>query len=109
MRKDDPNSFIKNLLLIYPLTFSYLVTVFAVLFHQFIIIPFFSKYIPSMLKCIWIEIVALLVKSIMTTLISYFIARDIRNAIIINDLFLNLTNNITFRMNNQMNSHYLSI
>ena len=50
MQVDGPNSFIKNLLLIYPLAVPYLVIVFAVIFHQFIIVPFFSHSIPSMLK-----------------------------------------------------------
>ena len=97
MRKDDPNSFIENLLLTYPLAVPYLVIVFAVPFLQFIIVPFFSKYIPSMLKRIWIGLVALLVKSIRTTLISYFMTKDIRNALIINDLCLTFTSNITFQ------------
>ena len=92
MKKDGLNSSIEILLLTYPLT-VYLVIVFAVPFHQFIIVPLFS----SMLKRIWIGLVALLVNSLMTTLISYFMTRDIRNALIINDLCLANTNNITFQ------------
>ena len=102
-----PNSFIENLFLIYPLAVPYFVIVFAVPFHQFIIVPFFSNYIPSMLKRIWIGLVAALVESIMTTVISYFMTRDIRNALIDNDLCLTITNNITFE--NELQSDVLTL
>ena len=69
---DGPKCLIENLLLTYPLALPYLFIVFVVPFYQFIIVPFFSQCIPSMLKCIWIGLVALLVQSIMTSLISYF-------------------------------------
>ena len=96
MQIKSPNSFIENLLLTYPLTVPYLFIIFAVPFYQFIIVPFFSHYIPSMLKRIWIGLVALLVESVMTSLISYFMTRDIRNALIMNDMCLTNINNITF-------------
>ena len=96
MQIDGPNSFIENLPLTYPLTVSYLFIVFVVPFYQFIIVPFFSNYIPSMLKRIWIGLMALLVESIMTNLISYFFTRDIRNALIIDDMCLTFTKNVTF-------------
>ena len=95
MRKDGPNSFVKNLFLTYPLTIPYFVVTFSVPFHQFIIVPFFSNYIPSMLKRIWIGLVAALVESIITTVISYFMTSDIRDALIVNDSCLTITN-ITF-------------
>ena len=69
MQTDGPNSFVESLLLIYPLTVPYFVIVFAVPFYQFIIVPFFSHCIPSMLKRIWIGLVALLVESIIITVI----------------------------------------
>ena len=47
IQMQGPNSFIENLLLIYPLAVGYLFIVFAVPFYQFIIVPFFSHYIPS--------------------------------------------------------------
>ena len=103
----SPSSFIENLFLIYPLGVSYLVIVFAVPFHQYIIVPFFSNYIPSMLKHIWIGVVAALVESIMTTVISYFMTRDIRNALIDNDLCLTFINNITFK--NELQSDVLTL
>ena len=96
MQIESPNSFIENLLLTYPLTVSYLFIVFAVPLYQFIIVPLFSYYIPSMLKRIWIGLVALLVESVMTSLISYFMTRDIRNVLIMNDMCLTNINNITF-------------
>ena len=107
IRTDGLSSFMESLLLKYPLTVPYLVIVFAVLLYQFIIVPFFSNYIPSMLKCMWIGLVALLVESIMTTLISYFMTRDIRNVLMINDLCLTYTNNITFK--NELQSDELTL
>ena len=97
----------ESLLLTYPLAVQSLVIVFAVPLYQFVIIPFFSHSIPSMLKGIWIGLVALLVESIMTTVISYFMTKDIRNALIINNLCLNYTNNITFQ--NELQSHELTL
>ena len=96
MQIESPNSLVENLLLTYPLAVSYLFIVFAVPFYQFIIVPFFSNRIPSMLKRIWIGLVALLVESVMTSLISYFMTRDIRNVSIMNDMCLTNINNITF-------------
>ena len=61
------------------------------------IVPFFSHCIPSMLKCIWIGLVALLVQSIMTSVVSYFMTKDIQNALIFDDMRLTFTNNITFQ------------
>ena len=107
LKVDDQNSFIEKLLLIYPLTVPYLIIVFAVPFHQFIIVPFFSNYIPSMLKRIWIGLLALLVESIMTSLISYFMNKDIRNDLIIDDMCLIFTNDITFQ--NKLQSYELTL
>ena len=97
MQTARPNSFMESLLLTYPLTVQSLVIVFFVPLYQFVIIPFFSHCIPGMLKRIWIGLVALLVESIMTALISYFMTKDIRNALNISDLCLTFTNNITFQ------------
>ena len=95
---DGPNSFLESLLLIYPLTVPYLVIAFTVPLYQFIIIPFFSHCIPSMLKRIWIGLMALLVESIIISVISYIMTRDIRSASINSEMsicHLSLTNNIT--------------
>ena len=97
IQKDGPNSFIKNLLLTYPLAVPYLFIVFAVPFYQFIIVPFFSNRIPSMLKRIWIGLLALLVESVMTSFISYFMTRDIGKALITENMCLTSTKNITFQ------------
>ena len=102
-----PNTFIENLLLMYPLAVGYLFIVFAVPFYQFIIVPFFSHYIPSMLKRIWIGLVAMLVDSIMTSVISYFMTKDIRNALTNDDICLTFTNNITFQ--NELQSDILTL
>ena len=104
---DYPNNFIANLLLIYPLAVPYLFIVFAVPLYQFIIVPFFYDYIPSMLKRIWIGLVALLVELVMTSLISYFMTRDITNALIIDNMCLTFTNNITFQ--NELQSDILTL
>ena len=97
MQKDVPNSFIENLLLIYPLAVPYIFIVFVVPFYQFIIVPFFSHCIPSMLKRMWVGLVALLVESIITSFVSHFMTKDIRNALINDNMCLTFTNNITFQ------------
>ena len=104
---DGPNSFIKNLILTYPLAVPYIFLVFLVPFYQFIIIPFFSHCIPSMLKRIWIGLVALLVESIITSLVSFFMTKDITNALINDDMCLTFSNNITFQ--NELQSDILTL
>ena len=85
------------MLLIYPLTISYLVVVFAVPIHQFIIVPFFPRCILSMLKRIWIGLVALLIELATIAMISYMINKDIRSALITDDICLDLTKNVSYQ------------
>ena len=91
------------MLLIYPLTIPYCVIVFAVPLYQFVIIPCFSRFIPSMLKRVWIGLVALLIESVMITLISYMINYDFGNALINEDVCLSFIDNITFENGFQSN------
>ena len=93
----------ESMILIYPLTIPYCVIVFAVPLYQFVIIPFFSQFIPSMLKRIWIGLVALLIESVMTTVISYMINHDFGNALINKDICLSFIDNITFENGLQSN------
>ena len=90
------NNLMESVLLVYPLAVPYSVIVFAVPLYQFIMVPFFSRFIPSMLKRMWIGLIALFVESIMTTLISYMINHDFGNASINEDICLSFTANITF-------------
>ena len=94
---------IESVLLTYPLAIPYCVIVFAVPLYQFVIIPFFSRFIPSMLKRIWIGLVAVLIVSIMTTVISYMINYDLGNTLNTKDTCLFFTNNITFENGLQSN------
>ena len=96
MKNGEDYGVMESALLIYPLTIPYCVVLFAVPLYQFIMVPFFSRFIPSMLKCMWIGLMALLVESIMTTLISYMINHDFGNASINEDICLSFINNITF-------------
>ena len=75
-------SVMESALLIYPLTIPYCLVLFAVPLYQFIMVPFFFRFIPSMLKHMWIGLMALLLESIMTTLVSYMINHDFENALI---------------------------
>ena len=86
----------ESVLLIYPLAVPYSVIVFAVPLYKFVIIPCFSRFIPSMLKRMWIGLVALLVESIMTTLTSYMINYDFGNASITEDICFLFIDNKTF-------------
>ena len=97
----------ESALLIYPLTIPYSLVLFAVPLYQFIMVPFFSRFIPSMLKRMWIGLMALLVESIMTTLISYMINHDFGNASINEDICLSFIDNITFE--NRLQSDELTL
>ena len=103
LKNDTYYNVMESVLLIYPLTIPYCVIVFAVPLYQFVIIPFFSQFIPSMLKRIWIGLVALLVESVMTTVISYMINHDFGNISINDDNCLSFTDNITFENGLQSN------
>ena len=47
-------------------------TVIVLLAHQFVLVPFFSNYIPGMLKRIWLGLMGVMIKeSILTTLSTY--------------------------------------
>ena len=110
MQTDGPNSFLKSLLLIYPLTVPYLVITFTVPLYQFIIVPFFFHCIPSMLKRILIGLVALLVESIIISILIYIMTKDIRSASTNSEMSicqLTLTNNITTQYEQQ--SHELTL
>ena len=98
MQTYGSNSFLESMLLIYPLTVPYLVIAFIVPLYQFIIIPFFSHYIPSMLKRIWIGLMALLVESIIISVMSYIMTRDIKSASNVSEMSIckmTVNNNIT--------------
>ena len=97
VHENGVHSLMENMLLIYPLTISYLVVVFAVPIHQFVIVPFFPQYIPSMLKRIWIGLVALLIELATIAMISYMINKDIRSALITDDICLDLTKNVSYQ------------
>ena len=97
----------ESALLIYPLTIPYSLVLFAVPLYQFIMVPFFSHFIPSMLKRMWIGLIVLLVESIMTTLISYMINHDFGNASINEDICLSFIDNITFE--NGLHSDVLTL
>ena len=96
------------MILDYPLTIPYSVVSIAVLIHQFVIIPFFPRYILSMLKRLWIGLFTLLTELVITSIISYMINRDIRNALTSNitDICLSFTNGSLL---NQLESYDLTL
>ena len=109
LKENDTSSFIEIMILDYPLTIPYSVVSIAVLIHQFVIVPFFPQYIPSMLKRVWIGLIALLTELVITSLISYMINRDIRSALtsnITDDICLRFTNGSFL---NQLDSHDLTL
>ena len=64
----------------YPLIIPYTVVLVAIPVHQLLIVPFFSRYIPSMLKQIWIGLIFVLLQLIALT--SYHIySTDFYNVI----------------------------
>ena len=64
------DAFLPNIVLHYPNSIEYLVTVISIIILQLVIVPFFSCYIPSMLKRMWIGLVFILFSSITLTVIS---------------------------------------
>lgn len=66
----------------------------GVLIHQFVIVPFFSCYIPSMLKQMGIGLVLVLLQLVIMTTISYVVNSNI-NEILGNNTCLELVGNLT--------------
>ena len=109
LQQNDTSCFIEIMLLEYPLTISYSVVSIAVLIYKFVIVPFFPQYILSMLKRVWIGLIALLTELVITSLISYMINRDIRNMLtsnITDDICLTFTNGSLL---NQLDSYHLTL
>ena len=109
LQQNESYTFSEIMILDYPLTIPYSVVFIGVLIHQFVIIPFFPRYILSMLKRVWIGLFAMLTELVITSIISYMINRDIRNA-----LTSNITENICLSISNgsllnQLESHDLTL
>ena len=64
------DSFLPNIVFNYPEVIEYLVSVISIIILQLVIVPFFSCYIPSMLKRMWIGLLFSLFSSITLTVIS---------------------------------------
>ena len=109
LSQNEAYTFSEIMILDYPLTIPYSVVFIGVLIHQFVIIPFFPRYILSILKRLWVGLFTLLTELVITSIISYMINRDIRNA-----LTSNITENICLSFTNgsllnQVESHDLTL
>ena len=62
---------IERVFLNYPAIIPYSVVVVGIPIHQLLIVPYFSRYIPSMLKRIWIGLVLVLVQLVVMTISTY--------------------------------------
>ena len=65
-------SFAENIILRFPQAVSYITALIYIPVYQLIIIPFFYRYAPNMLKRIWIGLVLVLVQSILGTIIVFY-------------------------------------
>ena len=70
-------TFTERMILQFPLTIPFFVFSMYILTSQLLIFPFFSRFIPSMLKRIWIGLVGVLLQLAITTVIVYIVNRDI--------------------------------
>ena len=64
----NSKSLIENRFLNNPAIIPYGVVVIVIPIHQLVIVPYFSRYIPSMLKRIWIGLVLVLVQLVVLTI-----------------------------------------
>lgn len=87
-------SFIDSIVLLYSLTIPYMVVSIGIPIYQFVIVPFFSRYIPSMLKRMGIGLVLVLLQLVIITIISYVVNSDI-NETLGNSTCLELAGNST--------------
>ena len=73
-------TFSEKVVLSFPLTIPFSVYVIYIILFQLIVTPFFTRCIPSMLKCIWFGLVVMLLQLALTTIIALIVNRDIREA-----------------------------
>ena len=64
----NETTFAENIILQFPLVISYITILIYIPVYQLIIIPFFYRYAPNMLKRIWIGLVLVLLQSILGTI-----------------------------------------
>ena len=64
----NETSFAENIILRFPLAISYITALIYIPVYQLIIIPFFYRYAPNMLKRFWIGLVLVLLQSILGTI-----------------------------------------
>ena len=64
-------SFMEHLLLSFPDIISLCILSVGIPFFQFVIVPFFSRYIPNMLKRIWIGLMLILVEMFVITIVTF--------------------------------------
>ena len=69
--------FTETVVLAFPLTIPFSLYALIVPIFQFIIVPFFSCFIPSMLKRMWIGLVVLLLQLSATTAIAVIVNKDV--------------------------------
>ena len=67
----NETTFAENIILRFPLAISYITILIYIPVYQLIIIPFFYRYAPNMLKRFWIGLVLVLLKSILETITFY--------------------------------------
>ena len=70
-------TFTERMILQFPLTIPFFVFAMYILTSQLLIFPFFSRFIPRMLKRIWIGLVGILLQLAITTVIAYILNKDI--------------------------------
>ena len=64
----NETSFVENIILRFPLAISYITALIYIPIYQLIIIPFFYRYAPNMLKRFWIGLVLVLLQLILRTI-----------------------------------------
>ena len=64
--------FAENIILRFPLAIPYITALIYIPVYQLIIIPFFNRYAPNMLKRFWIGLVLVLLQSILVTIIVFY-------------------------------------
>lgn len=97
---NGPVSFLETITLKFSNVVSSVTIIVGLLVHQLVIVPFFPKYVPSMLKRIWFGLVAVVLQLGVLTIISCIIHNNMKES------FTDMTD---FCLHNKSNLTYLDI
>ena len=93
--KQGSLSFMEHFLLMFPDIITLCILSVGIPFFQFVIVPFFSRYIPNMLKRIWTGLMLILVEMFVITIVTFTFNKSVMRNDNYTNVCLNDNDNIS--------------